>query len=146
MVPATFVQLDSLPRTSSGKVDRKALPAPEGEVTDEQAFEEPQGEIERAVAHIWAGLLGVQRISRHDNFFELGGHSLLAMQTVHQVQEEIGLTLALDDLFACPTPMALAACLAEQQVAQTAAHAAPLLTSEFAPLEDSAGRVTAEDS
>jgi hypothetical protein len=68
------------------------------------------------------------------------------MQTVHQVQEEIGLTLALDDLFAYPTPMALAACLAEQQVAQTAAHAAPLSISEIAPLEDSAGRATAEDS
>ncbi|WP_038266615.1 phosphopantetheine-binding protein, partial [Xenorhabdus cabanillasii] len=77
MVPAAFVRLDSFPQTPNGKLDRRALPAPDGEAFARQIYEAPQGETEIALAAIWQEVLGIEAISRHDNFFALGGHSLL---------------------------------------------------------------------
>ncbi|RST46622.1 amino acid adenylation domain-containing protein, partial [Variovorax sp. MHTC-1] len=70
MLPSAIVRLEKLPLNGNGKVDRKALPAPE--LDDERGWEPPQGEAEEALAAIWAELLGVPRVGRHDNFFELG--------------------------------------------------------------------------
>ena len=81
MVPAAYVCLERMPLTVNGKLDRKALPAPEGDAYGERGYEAPQGEIERKLAAIWAEVLKVERVGRHDNFFELGGHSLLAMRS-----------------------------------------------------------------
>ncbi|WP_042673993.1 non-ribosomal peptide synthetase, partial [Variovorax sp. CF313] len=86
MVPAALVVLDALPLNANGKVDRKALPAPE--FTSEHAYEAPAGEVEEKLAAIWADVLGVQRVGRNDNFFELGGHSLLALRLLERMRAQ----------------------------------------------------------
>nr|WP_246763569.1 non-ribosomal peptide synthetase [Rhizobium sp. 007] len=102
MVPSAFVRLDALPLTVNGKLDRKALPAPEDDAYARRAYEAPRGEIETALAEIWAELLGVERVGRHDNFFELGGHSLLAVQLSSRMSQAVGVALPLTRLFATP--------------------------------------------
>ena len=113
MVPRTLVALARLPRTPSGKLDRRALPAPApvgagGEGPDAA----PRSRIEQTLAAIWSRLLGVERIGTGDNFFALGGHSLLAMQMVSQLRRELGAELPLKDLFEEPTIAGLARRLA----------------------------------
>src|SRR5215831_14297542 len=78
MVPAVYVKLETLPLTANGKLDRRALPEPDGGAYLRHGYEAPQNELESQLAGLWAELLGVERIGRNDNFFELGGHSLLA--------------------------------------------------------------------
>ncbi|WP_439397117.1 amino acid adenylation domain-containing protein [Bradyrhizobium sp. PMVTL-01] len=107
MMPAAFVRLAALPLTVNGKLDRKALPAPDDEAYAHRAYELPQGEIEAALAQIWAELLGVKRVGRHDHFFELGGHSLLAVQLLSRALEA-GLTFSAADLFQAPVLRELA--------------------------------------
>jgi amino acid adenylation domain-containing protein len=86
MVPSRFVLLDRLPLTPTGKVDRRALPAPDGRrpVLD-TPFVAPRTPVEEQVAGIWEGVLGLTRVGIHDNFFELGGHSLLATQMIARI-------------------------------------------------------------
>ncbi|WP_408005740.1 non-ribosomal peptide synthetase, partial [Pseudomonas carassii] len=112
MLPSAYVQLDALPLTANGKLDRRALPQPGSEALVSRAFEAPQGEIESALAAIWAELLKIERVGRHDHFFELGGHSLLAMRLVSQVRLRLGVELHLADLFANPELAALGQVLA----------------------------------
>jgi len=107
MVPAAFVRLQSLPLTHNGKLDRKALPAPDTQAYVRHVYEPPLGELETIVASIWAELLKVERVSRHDHFFELGGHSLLAVQMVERAID-CGLRLSVADIFAHPVLAELA--------------------------------------
>ena len=100
MVPVAFVALPAMPLTANGKLDRKALPRPEGAALFSREYAAPQGEMEIALAQLWAEVLQVERVGRHDNFFELGGHSLLAMRMVAQVRLALGLELPLSALFA----------------------------------------------
>ena len=79
MVPAAYVRLEAFPLTANGKLDRKALPAPEGEAYAMRGYEPPLGEIETRLAAIWSTVLRLDQVGRHDNFFSLGGHSLLAV-------------------------------------------------------------------
>ncbi|HEU0015837.1 MAG TPA: alpha/beta fold hydrolase, partial [Longimicrobium sp.] len=111
MVPAAYLRLDALPVTPNGKLDRRALPAPEGDAYARHDYEAPVGETERALAEIWAEVLGLERVSRHDNFFELGGHSLLAMQLIAYMRE-VDLHVEVQALFEAPTPAELARLLA----------------------------------
>ncbi|WP_338925532.1 non-ribosomal peptide synthase/polyketide synthase [Mycetohabitans endofungorum] len=110
MVPSAFVQLDAFPLTPNGKLDRRALPAPDAQAFAHQAYEAPQGELETTLAAIWSELLGVERISRHDSFFALGGHSLLAVRLMNRVAM-LGIVLPLATMFAAPTLAGLAATL-----------------------------------
>ncbi|UUZ50677.1 phosphopantetheine-binding protein [Massilia sp. B-10] len=103
MLPGAFVTLAAWPLTSNGKLDRKALPAPGQDDLAARAYEAPQGALELALAGIWQELLGTERIGRHDHFFELGGHSLLATRLLSRVRQQLGIELALRDLFAQPT-------------------------------------------
>jgi amino acid adenylation domain-containing protein len=108
MLPSAFVQLDRLPLTANGKLDRKALPAPEATALSAREYEAPQGEIEQTLATLWQELLHVERVGRHDQFFELGGHSLLAVQLTSQVRATFGVELPLRELFVRPALSALA--------------------------------------
>ncbi|KAK3815516.1 MAG: Non-ribosomal peptide synthetase module [Benniella sp.] len=115
MVPAAIVRLDSLPINSNGKLDRKALPAPDSEAYAHQVYEKPYGDTEIVVAKIWAELLHLDRVSRNDNFFALGGHSLLAVRMIERLRR-IGLTLAVSALFKTPTLSALVQSLDISQI------------------------------
>jgi amino acid adenylation domain-containing protein len=108
MVPAAYVWLEALPLTSSGKLDRKALPAPEADAYVRHGFEAPVGEVEQALAEVWAEVLGVERVSRHDHFFQLGGHSLLAVRVIERMRRR-GLRLEARSLFEAPALAELAA-------------------------------------
>ncbi|PPB81010.1 non-ribosomal peptide synthetase [Mycetohabitans endofungorum] len=108
MVPSAFVRLDAFPLTPNGKLDRRALPAPDADALAHQAYEAPQGELETTLAEIWAELLGVERVGRHDSFFALGGHSLLAMRLMSRVRDVLGVELAIRTLFEAPTLAGLA--------------------------------------
>ena len=112
MVPVAYVKLEALPLTANGKLDRKALPAPDMAAVFTREYAAPEGEIESVLAQIWADVLQVQRVGRHDHFFELGGHSLLAMRMVSQVRQRLGVELVLGDLFANAELAAVAEVLA----------------------------------
>jgi acyl carrier protein len=111
MVPAVLVVLDALPLNANGKVDRKALPAPE--FTACSAYEAPRDETEEKLAAIWAEVLAVERVGRNDNFFELGGHSLLSARLVARLHAAMQSELTIRDVFQYPTLAAMAARIAE---------------------------------
>ncbi|WP_106804286.1 non-ribosomal peptide synthetase [Pseudomonas sp. S5D5] len=113
MVPVAYVKLDALPLTANGKLDRKALPAPDMAAVFTREYEAPEGEIESVLAQIWAEVLQVERVGRRDHFFELGGHSLLAMRMVSQVRQRLGVELLLSDVFANAELAAVAEGLAQ---------------------------------
>ncbi|RYE99146.1 MAG: amino acid adenylation domain-containing protein, partial [Oxalobacteraceae bacterium] len=102
MVPSAFVIMDALPLTSSGKVNRRALPAPGQSAVPARAYSAPHDSREAAVVRIWEELLGVSPIGRQDHFFELGGHSLMAVQVVARMRRELGVELSLRTLFDHP--------------------------------------------
>jgi amino acid adenylation domain-containing protein len=118
MVPASFVVLDTLPRTGSGKVDRQRLPEPGRSRGTEEGFLAPRTPIEQSLAAIWGQLLNVERVGANDNFFDLGGHSLLATQVVSRVREAFSLELPLRTLFEAPTVSELALAIAQAQAEQ----------------------------
>jgi amino acid adenylation domain-containing protein len=88
MVPAAYVRMEELPLTINGKLDRKGLPAPEGEAFARRGYEAPDGEVETKLAEIWADLLQIERVGRRDNFFALGGHSLLAVRLIERMRRQ----------------------------------------------------------
>jgi hypothetical protein len=109
MVPQDFVFLEAMPLSPNGKVDRRALPAPDALRPELRVdFVQPRDPLERVLEAIWAEVLGLQELGVHDNFFELGGHSLTAIQIVSRVNESFGLGTALRTLFENPTIAALA--------------------------------------
>ena len=109
MIPSAFVFLDVFPMTVSGKVDRQALPAPEGLRAElATAYAAPQTELERTIAAIWQKALRLDKVGINDNFFDLGGHSLLVVDVHRRLQERLGIDLTLIELFRYPTVISLA--------------------------------------
>ncbi|MCA1565778.1 MAG: amino acid adenylation domain-containing protein, partial [Acidobacteria bacterium] len=104
MAPSAFVLLDRMPLLSNGKVDRKALPAPEQSRREtEQGYIAPRNEVEQGLAEILAEVLGLSKIGVHDDFFKFGGHSLLATQVMSRILEKFKVELPLQQLFEQPT-------------------------------------------
>ncbi|MFD4562663.1 amino acid adenylation domain-containing protein, partial [Streptomyces sp. NPDC058469] len=103
MVPSVFVELAVLPLTANGKLDRTALPEPQGVRQDATGPVAPRTEAERILADVWAQVLGVDEVGAEDNFFDLGGHSLLATQVISRVREVFGVEVPLSVLFDEPT-------------------------------------------
>jgi amino acid adenylation domain-containing protein len=114
MVPAAFVVLDALPLTPSGKVDRRALPAPDrGSAAGDSEYVAPGTAAEETVAAIWCKILGLDRVGATDNFFALGGHSLLLPQVMHQLRLAFQADIPLRALFDEPTVEGLALAVEE---------------------------------
>lgn len=107
MIPSALVVLDQLPQTSSGKVDRRALPEP-GTGAGTGRGEPPRTPMEVIVARIWCDVLRVDEVGRDENFFEIGGHSLLATRVVAHIRAALGVEVPLLALFEAPTVMGLA--------------------------------------
>ena len=109
-IPATFAAMAVLPRTASGKLDRRALPEPEPRSSGSTGDDEmPRTPVERELAAIWAAVLGVGHIGVNDSFFDLGGHSLNASQVIGRVSQRLGVTLSLHAFFDAPTLSSCAA-------------------------------------
>ncbi|XXX82580.1 amino acid adenylation domain-containing protein [Sorangium sp. So ce134] len=106
-VPAAYVRLAAMPVTANGKLDRKALPAPDAAAFAHRAYEPPQGATEQTLAGIWAELLGIERVGRHDNFFALGGHSLIAIRLIERMRSA-HMHADVRGVFSAPTLAALA--------------------------------------
>jgi len=116
MVPAEFVLLPAMPLTPNGKLDRRALPAPERAQTPaDERFVAPRTAAEEVIAGIWADVLGRERIGVRDGFFELGGHSLLATQLISRLRAVFRIDLPLRALFDTPTVEGLALALAARE-------------------------------
>jgi amino acid adenylation domain-containing protein len=108
MVPAHVVMLDALPLTPSGKIDRRALPAPRDSEREGAAYTAPRTPAEEVLAGIFAAVLGTERVGARDDFFALGGHSLLATRVMARVRDAFGIDLPLRVLFEASTVQALA--------------------------------------
>jgi acyl carrier protein len=106
MVPSVFSILDQFPLTPNGKIDRKALPAPDQGST--QTYTPPRNETEQALVTIWEALLGIDQAGVLDDFFGLGGHSLLATQLISRIRDQLNVNLPLNSLFDNPTIAGLA--------------------------------------
>ena len=110
MIPSAFVILDGLPLTPSGKVDRRALPAPDNsQRVRPPKFVAPRSPVEELLAGIWTRVLSVEQVGIEDNFFELGGHSLLATRVISQVRDALAIELPVRSLFEGPTVAELGA-------------------------------------
>ena len=127
MLPAALVSLPKFPLTSSGKIDRRALPAPEESRPElDAAYVAPSNAIEQQLASVWCELLTIDRVGVDDDFFELGGHSLMAVRLFSRIEESFGRKLPLAVLFQQGTIRHLARLLAESGSAVEIATALPL--------------------
>jgi amino acid adenylation domain-containing protein len=115
MIPAAFVQLEAMPISPNGKIDRAALPSPDA-VVREKPFNAPRNPLEEVLAGFWADVLGLQQVDIHGDFFDLGGHSLLATQVVSRVRESFRVDLPLRRIFETPTVAELAESMLADEV------------------------------
>jgi amino acid adenylation domain-containing protein/non-ribosomal peptide synthase protein (TIGR01720 family) len=112
MIPSAFVALERMPVNTNGKVDRKALPAPDLGAASYDGYIAPRSDVEAAVANIWAEVLGVERVGIQDNFFELGGDSIVSIRVISRLRAAFGVDLSLRALFTHPTVAGLAEAIA----------------------------------
>ncbi|MBD2562853.1 MULTISPECIES: amino acid adenylation domain-containing protein [Nostoc] len=103
MVPSTFVMLEEMPLTPSGKVDRRALPAPDLHSNNSDKYVAPRNQVELELTQIWSRVLKVDKVGVKDNFFDLGGHSLLTPYLMAQIKKQFGKDIAIASLYQNPT-------------------------------------------
>lgn len=112
MVPRILIQIDELPLNPNGKLDRKALPAPDlSAISKNSNFEAPRNEFEEAIVGIWREVLGIEEIGINDNFFEIGGHSLLLVEAHNKITQKFQIEFSLIEMFAHSTVSSLSAFL-----------------------------------
>ncbi|MCQ0170249.1 non-ribosomal peptide synthetase, partial [Pseudomonas sp. S12(2018)] len=115
MVPTHLLFLEQWPLTANGKLDRRALPAPDASLLQRE-YLAPQTELQQRIAAIWQQVLGCAQVGLADSFFELGGHSLLATQVIVRLREQLGLEVPLKDLFIAEDLLAFSASVQALQV------------------------------
>ncbi|SLK22654.1 MULTISPECIES: amino acid adenylation domain-containing protein [unclassified Paenibacillus] len=108
MIPSYFVQLEYMPLTPTGKVDRKSLPMPQAVLNIGVEYQAPNNEVEQKLVHIWERVLNIQEIGINYNFFEIGGNSINSLKIVSEIQKEFQVNISLGELFSNPTITALA--------------------------------------
>jgi amino acid adenylation domain-containing protein len=129
MVPSAFVVLDKLPLTENGKVDRRALPAPDQFRPEmERDYVAARNVVEEMLASIWADVLRIERVGITDDFFELGGHSLNATQVVSRIREAFHVEMPLRTMFESPTVVGLGSAVSALQRGGAAGLAPPPIT------------------
>jgi len=150
MVPSIFVQLESLPLTANGKIDRKALLSmPEAHASAQ--YVAPRNVVEEQLCAIWVDVLGVKQVGVEDNFFELGGHSLLATRVISRVQQIFPVKLRLRVIFQTPTVCRLAqevenamksgAIHSGPEIKPSRRYATPIVTRKTSQLEQALANV-----
>jgi len=140
MIPSTFVRLEKLPTLANGKIDRKALPAPDKRAN---TYVAPRNHTEERLAEFWSEILGVERVGVNDNFFDLGGHSLLATQAISRIRETFQTDLSLRSFFAAPTIAALSVRIAENLAAQVSDEELAAVLAELEQLPEQPAKVIA---
>lgn len=115
MVPAAMMAVEAIPKLPNGKLDRRSLPTPTAPTQGANDFVAPRTETEAIIAAIWREALQLPAVGMHDNFFDLGGHSLLLLRVHHQLQTQLGQSIAVVDLFQFPTIRSLSEHLAAQR-------------------------------
>jgi len=133
MIPTIVVALPALPRTSSGKIDRRALPEPDP-VVRPAAIVAPRNATEEAIAAIWCEVLEMAVVGIHDDFLALGGHSLKATRVASRMARDLGLHVSLTDVFRHPTIAELAAAAHQRGRQAPAGIGAATETDAIAPL------------
>jgi acyl carrier protein len=123
MVPAQFAILPRLPYTSNGKVDRAALNAMERSGATRHEYVEPETDLQKALAALWANVLGVDRVGLEDDFFALGGDSILAIQMMNRLKSSFATEIPLRDVLAATTIERLAAFIEQKLAAELEAGA-----------------------
>jgi amino acid adenylation domain-containing protein len=127
MIPAAFVPLTAFPLTPSGKVDRKALPAPQLRVAQANTeYAKPVTPIEQLLAGIWMEMLELPEVGPQDNFFDLGGHSLLALRMINEINKALNMRVSIPVFFQRPTIAALAAELSRHRLSTGMTQVIPL--------------------
>ncbi|MEU1025660.1 condensation domain-containing protein, partial [Streptomyces sp. NPDC005904] len=139
MVPSAIVVLDRMPLTPQHKIDRRALPAPERSVA--AGHVPPRSDEERALAGIWADVLGVDGIGADDDFFDLGGESILAARVLARVRDDLGVRLTVRDVFTARTIAALAPLLADPSAAAPPERIPPAPREGVLPLSSAQRRL-----
>ena len=118
MIPV-LVRLDQLPLTANGKIDKKALPEPDGDLLSNQIYVAPRNDTEQKLAHIWQELLQLKQVGIYDDFFDLGGHSLLIMRLASAVLEQFNRVISIRDFFDLTTIDALAQYIDSRQAEES---------------------------
>lgn len=134
MIPSLVVELDQLPLTTNGKLDRKALLLSIDETHWSSEFEPPSSETEKRLATIWKELLHLRQVGVNDDFFEIGGHSLLATRALVEIQRRFEIKLQVKDLFMAPTIRQLAGILDARSTEQPVLSIEPQERSVYVPL------------
>jgi amino acid adenylation domain-containing protein len=136
MLPTSFVVLDALPLTTTGKVDRNALPTDQIGVEANENYLAPRTALEQVLAGIFSEVLSLERVGVNDSFFDLGGHSLLATQVLSRVREAFQLELPLRKLFKAPSVAGLAASILEDEAKRERVERTAELLLKLATLSD----------
>jgi hypothetical protein len=141
MVPAIFEPIEALPLMPSGKINRRALPAPKSEEVITETFVAPSTPLEELLASAWREVLRLTAVGVHDNFFDLGGHSLLAAKVVSIVSRNLTVSFGMVDLFQAPIIAALAEMLSQRMAEKERTELEKLLEEVTAMSEEEAQRL-----
>jgi acyl carrier protein len=143
MIPSNFALLDELPLTPSGKVDRRALPAPDQNGLQlANVYQPPRTPTEETLVTIWGKVLKLEKVGIDDNFFDLGGHSLLATQVMSRIRSAFSIDLPLRHMFESPTVAEMADVITQSQWKQASeAELAQMLGEVEATTEEDAEKL-----